>query len=576
MTDRSELRRLANEVAAGVSTNDTRREAPTSRRQALRDLANQVGSDQAALVRSGSPEREEVTFRDIDNFVRSMAEGLTFGFADEIAAGLDTVTGRGPGMDFQSNLDFQRRAQEDIPTGQRIAGNIAGGFLIPGGTGALARLTRGVPGVAPVTGALATATRPTRSVRGTAAQGAGFGVLSGLGTSEGDAGQMLQDALIGGGTGAGVGLGLSALSRAISPQVSDDVTALQTRGVTPTGGQISGRAASEIEQRASGTLPIMGSAISAGRRRALADFNRAAADEALGPVNIKIPRSVDAGQDMIGFAQKQVDELYDDLLGSIPRVRGDQQLRDDFANVLEQTQFLDERGQNEVRKQLERVASRLANEQQQSGAVSASVAKDIAIQLRNRVRQLRQSTSQFERDIAEPLGSLRDAFTDLIERNAPENVGARLRDIDFAYAGLRNLENAAVRAASNDGVFTPGQLLLAIRQNEIGRRRFARGDALMQQLAQQGQRVLGDTVPDSGTAGRIFQGASLPAAIIADPVTGLSAAGALTVGAAPFTPFGQRVTAAALTGRQGPVPRALSRIPPALTPGLVAGQSVRE
>lgn len=74
-------------------------------------------------------------FRYIDNLVRQAAGGMTFGFADEMAAGADAAIGRG---DYESNV-ARERARDDAFTEQNpkaaIAASIVGGAAT-GGYGA--------------------------------------------------------------------------------------------------------------------------------------------------------------------------------------------------------------------------------------------------------------------------------------------------------------------------------------------------------------------------------------------------------------------------------------------------------
>src|SRR3546814_5073520 len=74
-----------------------------------------------------------------EDVVRSVASGMTFGLADEAAAGLSSLTGIGeqPGGqgDYESNLAAERARDEQIPKGTRIAGEVAGGLATGGGIG---------------------------------------------------------------------------------------------------------------------------------------------------------------------------------------------------------------------------------------------------------------------------------------------------------------------------------------------------------------------------------------------------------------------------------------------------------
>src|SRR3546814_14797415 len=112
------------------------------------------------------------------------------------AAGLSSLTGIGeqPGGqgDYESNLAAERARDEQIPTGTRIAGEVAGGLATGGG------IARGVAAAAPKVAAgfnaLPGFTRATLL-------GAGYGRAYGFGSAEGGA----ENRRAGAGTGGALG-----------------------------------------------------------------------------------------------------------------------------------------------------------------------------------------------------------------------------------------------------------------------------------------------------------------------------------------------------------------------------------
>jgi muramidase (phage lysozyme) len=134
-----------------------------------------------------APKQEEPRgiLRRVDDFVRGAADTLTFGYADEIAAKLDSLVGGGQsGMkSYEAALAAQRQRDKEGGV-ERIAGQI-GGALAP-----TVGVVRAVDG----------ATRLARAGAG-AATGAIQGGLYGTGTAEGN----LQDRLTEGAKGAAIG-----------------------------------------------------------------------------------------------------------------------------------------------------------------------------------------------------------------------------------------------------------------------------------------------------------------------------------------------------------------------------------
>jgi hypothetical protein len=149
----------------------------------------------------------------IDDAVRSVASGVTFGFADEIAAKANELTGRG--KDYETNLAAERARDKAIPAAIKIPGEIGGAVA-------------GTIAAAPVTGAAAAATGVAklpaflRYIMGGATGGAMFGA--------GDAeGSRTEGAVKGGIIGAAAGATLpyvvggavrtgQALRNAVAPE----------------------------------------------------------------------------------------------------------------------------------------------------------------------------------------------------------------------------------------------------------------------------------------------------------------------------------------------------------------------
>lgn len=118
-----------------------------------------------------------------------VADTVTFGYLDEIGAGVDTLT-RGGTYDsnLQRNRDILGQADEEHGSAY-LTGQIAGGFVPFLGWGG-------------------------RTVKGATLAGAGFGALYGTGSSDGDLGDRLQNGLVYGAVG---GLGGYLVSGVLIP-----------------------------------------------------------------------------------------------------------------------------------------------------------------------------------------------------------------------------------------------------------------------------------------------------------------------------------------------------------------------
>lgn len=131
-----------------------------------------------------------------ENVGRAVASGMTFGLADEAAAGLSSLTGVGaqPGGqgDYESNLAAERARDAEIPLGTRIGGEVLGGLMTGSG------IARGVAAAAPaVSGAFGNLPGFARAML----LGSAYGGAYGAGTAEGGAANRAAGA----GTGAALG-----------------------------------------------------------------------------------------------------------------------------------------------------------------------------------------------------------------------------------------------------------------------------------------------------------------------------------------------------------------------------------
>lgn len=134
---------------------------------------------QKAAPKAEAPQSEgRGFFRRVDDAVRGAADMLTFGLADEISAGMDTLTGTGAGGSYDENLAAQR--QRDSEGGwERFGGQLAGAVAMP------ARLATSIP----------------KAI----GQGAATGAAYGFGSGEDGFANRAQDAALGGAIGGAAG-----------------------------------------------------------------------------------------------------------------------------------------------------------------------------------------------------------------------------------------------------------------------------------------------------------------------------------------------------------------------------------
>jgi len=188
---------------------------------AVKAFASMVGQDAPAAETPDHPEAAPQSngFLDTMNAIqRGAMQGMTFGFADEINAGLgalptaalDAVTGRGfdVGRAYNEGLEFNRGADTAAAEAAPIAavgGDVVGSLLTGGALakGGVTLMNAAKPTVASLAG------------RG-AVEGALYGAVSGAGRSEGDSlSERGLDAVYGAGGGALTGGAVGGVAGAL-------------------------------------------------------------------------------------------------------------------------------------------------------------------------------------------------------------------------------------------------------------------------------------------------------------------------------------------------------------------------
>lgn len=173
----------------------------------------------------------------VDDAVRAIANGVTFGYADEIAGGANSLFN---GKSYDENVATERRRDAQIPAAIRVPGEVAGAI---GSTIAAAPIT------APVAAAAGLAKLPAlaRSVIG----GMGAGALYGSGEAEGGLENRAEGALKGGAVGGVVGAAapyvmaganrvVQAVKGAVSPEAQSSAQlgrAMTRDSITPADAQ---------------------------------------------------------------------------------------------------------------------------------------------------------------------------------------------------------------------------------------------------------------------------------------------------------------------------------------------------
>jgi hypothetical protein len=342
---------------------------------------------------------------------------------------------------------------------------------------------------------------------GDVALGTGAGAASKAGVIADVAGNALlnnvltpgdaRDKAMGSGIGAGSALGGRILTRALSgplkPAISPEASILIDQDILPTPGQmISGegsggiaRSVRAMEDRAT-SLPIIGDIIQSARNRAAKEYNKREINDALEPVGVKLNLT---GRDALDRAHARVDDIYNAVQKdvSIDPVVG----RPTIAKALRD---IDNNGQLDAdHMQVINKIIGVKIDPLVSGkvAISGAKAKNIDDYLTEQIKLAKRTPSK--EPLVGALESIQDAWQSSMQGTTPEAVQS-LKGVMQSKRNLRVLEKAT--EGSDVTMASPRTMQNAAKS--LGEEPTA--------LSGVARPVLGNTIGDTGTAGRQMLG----------------------------------------------------------------------
>lgn len=424
--------------------------------------------------------------------------------------------GAGQMLGVVSEEDVAQARERDAPlaqSGAGMAGNIAGNVAV----GLPAML---IPGAntytgAALTGAALGALQPTTEDESRAANAA-------IGAAGGVAGRAVT----------------GAASRMLNPQTSEAVRNLLDEGITPTPGQVVGGYPRRLEEAAK-SIPFVGQGIRQAETRAIEDFNRAALNRVLAPIGGK---ATAIGYEGIEETSKAVGNAYDDALATLGRVDVDAA----FTNRLTALKTMVRSLPNSVQKQFNSIVrDQVESKITPAGSMTPEQLKTATSELYKLGTGYKGQTNSFDQQqLGDALLQLRSNLYDLAGRISPQ-ANEAIKKADKAFAQLVRVQNAATRA--DGGIFSPAQLSAATKITDKSARKVAtsQGRALMQDFAQDAKAVLGNNLPDSGTAERLGSGVALGAGYMVNPLIPAS----MVAGRAAYTPTAQNALVSLIARR---------------------------
>lgn len=314
---------------------------------------------------------------------------------------------------------------------------------------------------------------------------------------------------VGGGVGTAVGMGANRLvGGAIKPLVSSDARALADQGIQPTIGQAVGGFVNTAEQKLK-SLPFVGDVIRNARGRAVNEFNEKA-------IQVANPASKGFGDEALTATRETLGDKFDTVLRSIPQLNLDTNAVRHFA-----TNAIDDQALNLANNSKQKVMAYVQkNLLDRSGSMDGETAQRVGSDALKAANRWKYSTNSEEQAMGEALERITNEWRDSLVKAAGQK-GPELRDAQAAWRAFIPVDRAGAyrgnqNAAANDvtGKFTPNALRRSIEASDQSQfnnftRALRGGDTpfdKLNTLTRQGERVLGDSVPDSGTAGRLMMG----------------------------------------------------------------------
>lgn len=404
----------------------------------------------------------------------SAGDALTAGTLDNIAGG-------------QAKL-AQEYAAQKFPTAS-LLGTVTGGALAAGG----AELGLARAGLSAGRAALA----------GDALYGGAYG--AGSADGEGDS------RLLGGAVGAVGGLAGGVAGRAAARGIGGALTGVQdpnvrglrASGVPLTVGQAAGGALKGVEDRLSG-VPVLGNVVQARRLEGMQGFNQAAFREGLAPIGGTTGGVT--GEAGIDAALTDTQRGYRNALDGV-QVTRDPQFTADYNTAVNTGSQVPRVGP-----EFQAWAQADLDPLTQQPVFNGPIIQDFLQQ----TKKADFGTDQMGQLVDRSVTGAENAMRGLVNRQAPSVIPA-LGRADHAYRNVQVLKDAVNRARNGTrvgetGTFAPSQLADAAAANA---KKFGNSQGTTRQpffdLTRAGQAVLPNSVPDSGTAGRLLTQQALAA-----------------------------------------------------------------
>ena len=403
------------------------------------------------------------------NLIQAAAQGLSFGFQDEIDAfiqsTLDADITYSQALENQRNQFESYRKENPIKSySAEIAGSLPFGKL---GIG--------------------------NSLKSTFGRNAALGGVYGFGTGEDGLENRAKNAAI---TAPITGTLGTALQK-ILPKTNPDAKKLIDAGIEVTPGQankgtVFGNVLDYLEKRVT-SLPILGDMVASAFNRGTKDFQLKIYKDFADKSGIKLPKDYDLldGPDLFNAVSSEFSKKYNSTVGKLN---------------LSKSQFVDSikdfgKGKNLTDNQITDLVRRATAKIKNS---SENMVTGPALQETDQL--LKKLSSDMSLDV-----TMREYFKEINESIFVPNI--KKVSLTYAFKDYETIAKsypfmiALTKAASKntEGLFTPSNVLTATK-TASGAKNYASGKAPYQNISRAAARVLGNPVSDSGTQSRNLVG----------------------------------------------------------------------
>lgn len=479
--------------------------------------------------------------------LRSLAQGATFGFADELEA-----AARAGGKQLSREMQQGGLASQILPEqqqpmslSQQMMGGLAGTPQTTSTTATPSEykqirdeirgrqalfqkenpvLSTGLEiagGLAvPIAGAAGAAGKGA-TVAGNIARGAGYGALYGAGQAK-EMSDIPFEAATGAGT-AGLFTGtFGILGRGIAPKITEAAKKLKQQGINLTPGQAFGGKIGAAEEAMSDVVSSIGNR----RIENLKKWNETVINRALKPLGQKVKIEGDDIQGAVDAATQKISNSYERIVPKL-KLNPTENFRQKAATILNSEEFVT------ADATVKQKFRNFINDEMTSlqGGKFGDALKNKQTALGNRITDLTRAGGD-DATLGRMIGEYKNVFEKQILAQNPQ-YGAELGKINTAFKDMARVTDASAKIKAAGEAFTPDQLLSSAKRMDLSsfKRKTAAGTAPMVRTAREGA-SLGSTLPNSGTTARALYNVGVP---LMSTIAATGGAGG--VGLLPLIPF---------------------------------------